>query len=365
VDMKIAITGLPKSGKTTIFNALTKGKVEVTAYSSSLTPNVGITKVSDSRLEVLQNMFQPKKTVPAEVTYVDIAGFSKSSHRGGGIEGESLNYLTTADALLQVVRAFEDENLPHPEGSIDPQRDIANLDLELAFSDLTIIERRLIKLEEALKGAKASEHEAYLKEQHLLQKIKSGLEKDLPIRQQDITKEELKALSNYQFLTVKPMMVVLNIGEEQIPQATLLENKLDSVYHQFAIVALCGKLEMELAQLNDAEAAEFRESMGLTTSAVDRIIDLSYHLLEFISFFTTASAELKAWTIPGGTLAVKAAGKIHSDMERGFIRAEVISYNDLQKCGSLAEARKRGMLRIEGKNYVVKDGDIVTFLFNV
>jgi len=365
VDMKIAITGLPKSGKTTIFNALTKGKVEVTAYSSSLTPNVGITKVSDSRLEVLQNMFQPKKTVPAEVTYVDIAGFSKSSHRGGGIEGESLNYLTTADALLQVVRAFEDENLPHPEGSIDPQRDIANLDLELAFSDLTIIERRLIKLEEALKGAKASEHEAYLKEQHLLQKIKSGLEKDLPIRQHDITKEELKALSNYQFLTVKPMMVVLNIGEEQIPQATLLENKLDSVYHQFAIVALCGKLEMELAQLNDAEAAEFRESMGLTTSAVDRIIDLSYHLLGFISFFTTASAELKAWTIPGGTLAVKAAGKIHSDMERGFIRAEVISYNDLQKCGSLAEARKRGMLRIEGKNYVVKDGDIVTFLFNV
>jgi len=363
--MKIAITGLPKSGKTTIFNALTKGKAEVAAYSSSLTSNVGITKVSDSRLEVLQNMFQPKKTVPAEVTYVDIADFARSSHRGGGIEGESLNYLTTADALLQVVRAFEDENLPHPEGSIDPQRDIANLDLELAFSDLTIIERRLVRLEEALKGAKASEREAYLKEQHLLQKIKSGLEKDLPIRQQDITKEELKALSNYQFLTVKPMMVVLNIGEEQIPQATLLENELDSVYPQFAIVALCGKLEMELAQLNDAEAAEFRESMGLTTSAVDRIIDLSYHLLGFISFFTTASAELKAWTIPGGTLAVKAAGKIHSDMERGFIRAEVISYNDLQKCGSLAEARKRGMLRTEGKNYVVKDGDIVTFLFNV
>jgi len=365
VDMKVAITGLPKSGKTTIFNALTKGKVEVTAYSPSLTPNVGTTKVSDSRLEVLQNMFQPKKTVPSEVTYVDIAGFSKSSDRGGGIEGESLNYLTAADALLQVVRTFQDENLPHPEGSIDPQRDIANLDLELAFSDLTIIERRLVKLEEALKGAKASEHEAYVREQHLLQKIKSGLENDLPIRQQDITKEELKALSNYQFLTVKPMMVVLNIGEEQIPQATLLENELNSVYPRFAIVAMCGKLEMELAQLNHAEAAEFRESMGLTTSAVDRIIDLSYHLLGFISFFTTASAELKAWTIPGGTLAVKAAGKIHSDMERGFIRAEVISYNDLQKCGSLAEARKRGMLRTEGKNYVVKDGDVVTFLFNV
>ena len=363
--MKIAITGLPKSGKTTIFNALTKGKAEVTAYSSSLTPNVGITKVPDSRLEVLQNMFQPKKTIPAEVSYVDIGGFPKSSHRGAAIEGEFLNYLTTADALLQVVRAFEDEKLPHPEGSINPKRDIANLDLELAFSDLTIIERRLVKLEEALKGAKASEREAYLKEQHLLQKIKSGLEKDIPIRQQDISEDELKALSNYQFLTVKPMMVILNIGEEQMPQATLLENELNSVYPQFAIVALCGKLEMELAQLNDTEAVEFREAMGLTTSMVDRIVDLSYHLLGLISFFTTASAELKAWTIPSGTLALKAAGKIHSDMERGFIRAEVISYNDLQKCGNLAEARKKGMLRTEGKNYVIKDGDIVTFLFNV
>jgi len=363
--MKIAITGLAKSGKTTIFNALTKGKAEVSAYSSSLTPNVGITKVPDSRLGVLQNMFQPKKTIPAEVNYVDIAGFSKSPHRGGAIEAEFLNYLTTADALLQVVRAFEDEKLPHPEGSINPERDIANLDLELAFSDLTIIEKRLVKLEEALKGAKASEREAYLKEQHLLQKIKSGLEKDIPIRQQDITKEELKALSNYQFLTVKPMMVILNIGEEQIPQATLLENELDSVYPQFAVVALCGKIEMELAQLSDTEAAEFREAMELTTSMVDRIVDLSYHLLGFISFFTTASAELKAWAIPSGTLALKAAGKIHSDMERGFIRAEVISYNDLQKCGSLAEARKSGMLRTEGKNYVIKDGDIVTFLFNV
>ena len=363
--MKIAITGLPKSGKTTIFNALTKGKAEVSAYSSALTPNVGITKVPDSRLEVLQDMFQPKKTIPAEVSYVDIGGFSKSPHRGAAIEGEFLNYLTTADALLQVVRAFEDEKLPHPEGSINPKRDTANLDLELAFSDLTIIERRLEKLESALKGATASEREAYLKEQHLLQKIKSGLEKDIPIRQQNISEDELKALSNYQFLTVKPMMVILNIGEEQMPQATLLENELNSVYPQFAIVALCGKLEMELAQLNDTEAVEFREAMGLTTSMVDRIVDLSYHLLGLISFFTTASAELKAWTIPSGTLALKAAGKIHSDMERGFIRAEVISYNDLQKCGNLAEARKRGMLRTEGKNYLVKDGDIVTFLFNV
>lgn len=363
--MKVAIVGLPKSGKTTIFNALVKAQAEVTAYSSSLTPNVGTTRVSDSRLEVLQNIFHPKKTVPADVTYVDIAGLPKSSHLGGGIEGEFLNYLTTADALLQVVRIFEDEKLPYPEGKADPKRDIANLDLELAFSDLAIIERRLEKLEVALKGAKASEREAYLKEQPLLQKIKAGLEKDIPIRQQNITKEELKTLSNYQFLTAKPMMVILNIGEEQIPQATLLEKEMNSLYPQFAIVALCGKLEMELAQLSDAEAEEFRESMGLTASALNRIVALSYQLLGLISFFTTASAELKAWTIPSGTLAPKAAGKVHSDMERGFIRAEVISYNDLQKCGSLSEGRKKGMLRTEGKNYIVKDGDVITFLFNV
>jgi hypothetical protein len=363
--MKVAIVGLPKSGKTTIFNALVKAQAEVTAYSSSLTPNVGTTKVSDSRLEVLQNIFHPKKTVPAEVSYVDIAGLPKSAHRGGIIAGEFLNYLTTADALLQVVRIFEDEKLPHPEGKVDSKRDIANLDLELAFSDLAIIERRLEKLEAALKGAKASERETYLKEQLLLQKIKAGLEKDIPIRQQNITKEELKTLSNYQFLTAKPMMVILNIGEEQIPQAAVLEKDTISLYPQFATVALCGKLEMELAQLSDAEAAEFRESLGLTASALNRIVALSYQLLGLISFFTTASAELKAWTIPGGTLAPQAAGKVHSDMERGFIRAEVISYGDLEKCGSLAEARKKGMLRTEGKNYVVKDGDIITFLFNV
>jgi len=199
----------------------------------------------------------------------------------------------------------------------------------------------------------------------LLQKVKAGLEKDIPIRQQGLAEDELKTLSDYQFLTAKPMLVVLNIGEEQISQAPQSEAELRSLYPHFAVVALCGKLEMELGQLSDAEAKEFREAMGLSTPALDRVIDLSYRLLGLISFFTTASAELKAWTIPGGTPAPKAAGKIHSDMERGFIRAEVISYSDLESCGNLAEARKRGLLRTEGKNYIIQDGDIVTFLFNV
>jgi GTP-binding protein YchF len=264
-----------------------------------------------------------------------------------------------------VVRAFEDDKVPHPEGSMEPKRDIAALDLELAISDLAIMERRLEKLETSLKAAKATDREPYLKEQVLLRKVKTGLEQDIPIRLQSLAKEELKMLSNYQFLTAKPMLAVLNIGEGQISQAPQLESEISSLYPQFAVVALCGKLEMELAQLSDVEAKEFREAMGLSKPALDRVIDLSYSLLGLISFFTTVSAELKAWTIPAETLAPKAAGKIHSDMEKGFIRAEVISYGELENCGNLAEARKRGLLRTEGKNYIIQDGDVVTFLFNV
>jgi len=343
---------------------LTRGKAEVAAYSSTLAPNTGVAKVPDSRLSMLEGIFQPKKTIPAEVSYIDIAGSLKGFGKEGP-GGEFLNYLTTADALLQVVRAFEDDKLPHPEGSIEPKRDIASLDLELAISDLAIMERRLDKLETSLKGAKATERESYLKEQRLLQKVKAELEKDIPVRLQGLAKEEIKMLANYQFLTAKPMLVVLNIGEKQISHASQLEGEISSLYPQFAVVALCGKLEMELAQLSDDEAKEFREAMGLSKPALDRVIDLSYSFLGLVSFFTTVSSELKAWTIPGGTPAPMAAGKIHTDMERGFIRAEVISYSDMESCGNLAEARKRGLLRTEGKNYIIQDGDVVTFLFNV
>ena len=362
--MKVAIIGIPNSGKTTIFNALTRGKADVAAYSPTLAPNIGVAKVPDARLSVLEGMFQPKKTVPTEVSYIDIAGSIKGFGKEGA-GGELLNYLTTADALLQVVRAFEGDKVPHPEGSIDPRRDMASLDLELAVSDLAIMERRLEKLGTSLKAAKAGERESYLKEQILLQKIRAELEKDRPIRVQGLAKEELKMLANYQFLTAKPMLAILNIGEQQISETSRLEGEISALYPQFAVVALSGKLEMELAQLSDAEAREFRDAMGLSKPALDRVIDLSYSLLGLISFFTTVSSELKAWTVPGGTPAPRAAGKIHSDMERGFIRAEVISYSDLQNCGNLAEARKRGLLRTEGKNYIIQDGDVVTFLFNV
>jgi ribosome-binding ATPase YchF (GTP1/OBG family) len=332
MNVRIAIVGLSKSGKTTVFDALTKSKAALDTHSASLRPNVGVAKVPDSRLSTLEGIFCPKKTVLAEVSYVDIGGSPRGVDGKGGVGGELLSHLSTADALLQVVRVFEDERVPHPDGSIDPRRDIATLDLELAFSDLAIIDRRLDKLNAALKGARPAEREAYLKEQALLQKVKSALEADVPVRQQELTSDDLKNLSQYQFLSAKPMLVVLNIGEGELAQASRLEDEIGVAYPQFAVIAQCGKLELEL---------------GL------------------ISFFTTASHELRAWTVPCGTTASRAAGKVHSDMERGFIRAEVIGYSDMERCGSLNEARKRGLLRMEGKDYLVQDGDIVTFLFNV
>jgi GTP-binding protein YchF len=367
-SLEICIIGLPKSGKTTIFNALTKGKADTETYAKiAATPNIGVSKVPEPRLHALAGIFHPKKITPAEVKYADIAGAAKGLGKEEGIGGQFLNYLSNADALLQVVRAFEDENVPHVDGSIDPKRDIATMDLELVFSDLTIIDRRLKRLEDSLKGAKPSERDMLLKEQALLQKIKSELEKDVPIWQQGLTAEEFRSLANYQFLTAKPMLLVINIGENQLAQASSLEAEIRSAYShsQFEVVALCGNLEMELTQLSDDEAVEFRNALGLTEPAVDRIIRLSYQLLGLISFFTTVSEELKAWTITKGTTALKAAGKIHSDIEKGFIRAEVVGFNDLDRCGNPTEARKHGLLRLEGKTYTVQDGDIITFLFNI
>jgi GTP-binding protein YchF len=366
--LEICIIGLPKSGKTTIFNVLTKGKADTTTYATTaLAPNIGVSKVPEPRLQILDKIFHPKKVIPAEVKYVDIVGIAKDFGKGEGISGQYLNYLSNADALIHVVRAFEDENVPHIEGSINPKRDTATMNLELVFSDLTIIERRLKRLEDSLKGAKQSERDLLLKEQTLLQRIKSELEKDVPIWQQCLTGEEIKSLTNYQFLTAKPMLLVINIGENQLTLDKSFEAEIRSTYShaQFEVVALCGKLEMELAQLDEVDGAEFRKALGSMEPAVECIVRLSYQLLGLISFFTTVSEELKAWTITKGTSAVKAAGKIHSDIERGFIRAEVVNFHDLDRFGSIAEARKHGILRLEGKNYIVQDGDVITFLFNI
>lgn len=365
--MEISIIGLSNSGKTTIFNALTKNKLESRPASSAIAPNVGSAKVPEQRLKLFEEVYHPKRIVMVDVKYVDIAVVSRPDDKKEGIFGAYLKYLSSADALLHVVRMFNNDNVPHPTGSIDPKRDMANMDLELTFSDLVIIERRLTRITDSLKGAKSTERDVVLKEQTLLQRIKNDLEKEIPIWKQNLSKEESKIIANYQFLTAKPMLLIVNIDENQLQRASEIENELRQMYsyEQFDIIALCGKLEMELSQLSDKDAADFRSSMGLRQSALDRVVSASYRLLGLMSFFTASSTEVRVWTIPAGTTAAKAAGKIHSDMEKGFIRAEVFSFSDLEKFGTEAEIKKRRLFRLEGKNYIMKDGDVVTFLFNV
>ena len=363
MSVDIGITGLVKSGKTTIFNALTRGKADI----ESSAPNIGIANVPEPRLKMLADMLHPKRVVPAEVRYIDIGASAKGLVEDKAISGQLLSQLSNVDALISVVRAFTDESIPHVEGSLDVERDIATTDLELAFSDLALLERRLERIKVSLKGAKQPERQGLLREQEMLIKIKADLEKDMPIRQQKLTTDEARTIANYQFLTAKPLLIVVNIGEEQLSQAVSLETELNSHYSRpkCRITTICGKLEAELTQLDDEAAAGFRADFGMGESGLDRAIKLSYELLGLISFLTIASGEVKAWSIQSDTNALKAAGKIHSDMERGFIRAEVISYDSLVKCGSLSEARKKGLLRMEGKSYIVQDGDVITFLFNV
>ena len=359
----IGIMGLAQSGRTTVFNALTKGKADTEGVAS----HTRIARVPEPRLKMLADMLHPKRVVPAEVTYYDVGASAKGLVKEKGISGQFLAQLSNVDALINVVRAFTDESIPHIEGSLDVERDIATIHLELAFSDLAIIERRLQRVEVSLKGAKQLERQGLLREQEMLMKVKADLEKDIPIRELKLTTGEARVIANYQFLSAKPLLIVVNIGEAQLPQAVSLEAGLNSRYSRpkCRIVALCGELEMELAQLDNDAAEGFRAEFGIKESGLDRTIKLSYELLGLISFFTIASGEVKAWSIQSGANALKAAGKIHSDMERGFIRAEVISYGDLVKCGSVAEARQKGFLRLEGKDYIVQDGDVITFLFNV
>ena len=368
MSVDIGIIGLAKSGRTTISNALTKGKIETRGYTKEgLAPHIGIARVPEPRLKILTDMLHPKKVIPTEVRYLDIGASVKALVKDMGVSGQLLNQLSNVDALINVVRAFTDESIPHIEGSLDVERDIATIDLELAFSDLALIERRLEKIEVSLKEAKQPEHQGLLREQELLMRVKTNLEKEVPIRELKLTIDEARTIANYQFLTAKPLLVVVNIGEEQLPDAASLEAELKAHYSRpkCGVISLCGKLEMELAQLDESAAEGFRAEFGIRESGLDRTIKLSYELLGLISFFTTVSDEVRAWSIQNGTSAVKAAGKIHSDMERGFIRAEVISYNDLMKCSNLSEARKKGLIRLEGKSYVVQDGDVITFLFNV
>jgi len=363
---ELGIIGFGRSGKTTVFNAVTRGRA-ATGYGGGQEPNIGVVKVPDPRLDVLTGMFHPKKTTPAEIRYVDFPASGAAFGHGQGPGSQFLNELRRMDALIHVARAFESAAVSHPEGSIDAERDIESMNLELAFADAALIERRLERLEAELRSAKAAERTAGEREMELLRRTAKALEADEPIRAQTLTADERRMLAGYRFLTAKPLLVVLNIDESHLEEREALEAGCEARHGgpDIRFAALCGKLEMELLELAPEEAAEYRAELRLgDETGLDRSIRLSYALLGLISFLTAGEDEVRAWTVEVGATAPQAAGKIHSDLERGFIRAEVIRFEDLVEAGSLAEARKRGVLRTEGKTYIVQDGDVLNILFN-
>jgi GTP-binding protein YchF len=362
--MQVTIVGLPGSGKTTIFNALTGGHAEVGSFSGGrAAPNVGVVKVPDARLDTLAELFRPKKTVPADVTYVDVA-IPAGAAREGTVQPDVLAQVRNADALLHVARAFDAGTSDQPA---DPWRDVDDLDLEFTVADLSVVEKRLEKLRTSGRHGSASEREQNALEEELLARVEPHLSEGRPLRAMALTEDEERRLRGFRFLTQKPVLVLLNIDEARIPEATALQEEGTARYAQpqADVAALAGKIEAEIAQLPDVDAALFMEDLGIAEAGRGRIVRLTYRLLGLFSFFTAGPDECRAWTLRIGSTAVDAAGAIHSDLARGFIRAEVVTYEDLVACGSMAEARKRGLLRSEGKAYQVRDGDVIEVLFNV
>ncbi|RMF60393.1 MAG: redox-regulated ATPase YchF [Calditrichaeota bacterium] len=360
--MEVGIVGLPVSGKTTLFSTLTGQKVEM-GYGGAGKVEVhrGVVKVPDERLDRLTEIFNPRKKVPATIEYIEVGGLDKEQKDAQGFDPQFLQVLKTTDALCVVIRAFEDPILPHPEGSIDIVRDMQTIETEFLLSDLSIVENRLERLEKQIKKAR---EEHLTRELELMQRCHAHLEQERPLREMEFTEQEALILRGYQFLSAKPLVVVINIDEKDIPRSeeflTLLPEKTG-----VKVIALSARVELEISQLPEEERKIFLEDMGITEPALNKLIRTSYELLGLISFFTVGEDECRAWTIRKGTPAVRAAGVIHTDLERGFIRAEVVHYDDFIRLGSLAKCREQGVLRLEGKNYVVQDGDIITVRFNV
>jgi GTP-binding protein YchF len=361
--MKTAIIGLANSGKTTIFNALTGQNLEVTNYPTlSGDSHTGVVRVPDERLTRLTGIFKPKKTTQATVEYIDYLGLTKGDMDQNR---KVFDLIRDADAIVHVVRGFVDEMIVHPMGSVGPRRDAETVEMEMIFGDLELVDKRLERMAQgALRGKKPDEAE-----QRLLATCKEALEKEIPLRDLDFTEEEQKAMRSLQFMSIKPQLVVLNVSEDEMNSAATAA--ATAVIQQFfggrqvRVLNLCGKIEMEIAQLSSDEAQAFLEDLGIAEPALNRLIHLSYELLGLISFLTAGEDEVRAWTIKKGTDAQRAAGKIHSDIERGFIRAELVAYDDFITHGSMAAARDKGLVRLEGKTYEVKDGDIINFRFNV
>jgi len=352
--MKLGIIGLPQSGKTTIFNALTRGHAPTTASAGRIEIHQAVVDVPDPRVDKLSAMFKPKKTIYAKVTYADIAGLETGAAKSG-ISGQLLNQLNQMDGLLLVVRAFEDGNVVHPNGSVDPKRDVDTMLNELLLNDLIAVERKLERLTEERK--KGGTDKALNERQTILfTRLHEALNEGAPLRKLEYSQDEIKELASYGLLTRKPILTVFNLGEGQAAPNIELDHPS---------VALMGKLEMEIAQLSPEDAAVFMREYGIEEPSLSKMIRLSYDLLQLQSFFTVGEDEVRAWTTRRGVHAQEAAGEIHTDLQRGFVRAEVISFDDLVSLGSMQEAKAKGRLRLEGKEYVIKDGDIMHVRFNI
>ncbi|MBQ3336348.1 MAG: redox-regulated ATPase YchF [Selenomonadaceae bacterium] len=363
-SLEVGIVGLPNVGKSTLFNAITKAGAEAANYPfCTIEPNVGVVAVPDARLEVLTKLYSSKKTTPASVRFVDIAGLVKGASKGEGLGNKFLEHIRQVDAIAHVVRCFEDENITHVADTIDPLRDIDTIQTELCLADLDVVDKRLAKVAKLLKsGSKEAKLES-----EILERVKNFLDEAKPARGLNLTEDELAVIRDANLLTLKPTLYIANVAEDDLEEGNSYVEKVRALAAQedAQVVVICAKVESEIAELDADEAQEFLADLGLESSGLDRLIHAAFDLLGLMTFLTAGPDECRAWTIKKGTPAVKAAGKIHSDIERGFIRAEIVNYDDLIALGSVTAARDKGLVRQEGKDYIMQDGDVTYFRFNV